>query len=205
MGRPKKKAPTRHYRRLYVIGVEGETEEAYFRSFVGRRATVKVVPKKGRSSNPLSVLSTVEAMLNESKRLGQLKPGDQAWVVVDRDQWQPEHLNQLFAWANERKDRGVGISSPNFEYWILLHADACRTVKDKNSLDVKLKTVLPGYQKNNANTFPITPDNLREAASRARRAVADMPESLEHAEEGRSAFTTVHFLVENLIRDLTND
>lgn len=205
MGRPKKKASTRHYRRLYVIGVEGETEEAYFRSFVGRRATVKVVPKKGRSSNPLSVLSTVETLLNESKRLGQLKPGDQAWVVVDRDQWLPEHLNQLFAWANERKDRGMGLSSPNFEYWVLLHADDGRTVKDKNSLDARLKAVIPGYQKNNVNTFPVASDNLREAVSRGRRAVADMPDSLEQAEEGRSAFTTVHFLVESLLHDLTTE
>lgn len=205
MARPKKKSSVRHYRRLYVIGVEGQTEEAYFRRFMNQRASVKVVSKKGRSSNPLSVLSTVEEILSEQKRLGQLKPGDQAWVVVDRDQWESEHLNRLFAWANERKDRGVGLSSPNFEYWVLLHADDCRTVKDKNTLDARLKTVLPGYQKNNANTIPITPDSLREATSRARRNLTDMPNSLEQAEEGRSAFTTVHFLVDNLLHDLARD
>ncbi len=50
-----------------------------------------------------------------------LGSSDEAWLVVDKDQWTDEQLDQLHAWARTHDNYGFTLSNPKFEYWLLLH------------------------------------------------------------------------------------
>ncbi len=50
-----------------------------------------------------------------------LKSSDEAWLIADRDQWDENQLNQLYAWSTIQKNFGFALSNPKFEYWLLLH------------------------------------------------------------------------------------
>ena len=50
-----------------------------------------------------------------------LKPSDEAWLVVDKDQWTDEQLTQLHQWSLQQENYGFALSNPKFEYWLLLH------------------------------------------------------------------------------------
>ena len=50
-----------------------------------------------------------------------IKTTDEAWVVVDKDQWGDAQLNSLFRWSQSSTNFGFALSNPKFEYWLLLH------------------------------------------------------------------------------------
>lgn len=56
-----------------------------------------------------------------------LKSSDEAWLVVDKDQWTEEQLRQLHQWSLQQANYGFALSNPKFEYWLLLHFE--RTVR----------------------------------------------------------------------------
>ena len=88
----------RCYRKMFVLATEGsKTESQYFEIFKGRNLIVHIefLKKKGDSAPP----QVLERMRNYLKRKG-LKNSDEAWLVVDKDQWTDDQLLQL-----QRKDR----------------------------------------------------------------------------------------------------
>ena len=90
----------RRYRKLFVIAVEGrKTEPQYFSIFNNEHSVIQVNCLKSRgASSPPQVL---KRMKNYLKQQG-LRPSDEAWLVVDKDQWTDEQLTQLYTWAQER-------------------------------------------------------------------------------------------------------
>ena len=50
-----------------------------------------------------------------------LRKGDEAWIVVDKDNWSDHDLAQLFKWALQSDSYGFALSNPKFEFWLLLH------------------------------------------------------------------------------------
>ena len=101
------------YRKLFVIAVEGvKTERQYFAIFNNRQSVIRVNCLKQRNdSSPPQVLKRMEDHL----RAEELKPSDEAWLVVDKDQWTDEQLVQLHAWAQKRDNYGFALSNPKFE------------------------------------------------------------------------------------------
>jgi len=71
--------------------VEGTiSEPEYFGLFNSPTATVRVKCLKTKHSAPLKVLEQMLKHLSKEK----LKSGDEAWVVVDRDQWKKQRFKE---------------------------------------------------------------------------------------------------------------
>jgi hypothetical protein len=76
-----------------------------------------------------------------------LRKGDEAWLVVDKDEWTDEQLAELFAWSETKKEFGFALSNPQFEYWLLLHFEDGSGIASGRQCSQKLARHLPGYDK----------------------------------------------------------
>ena len=181
----------RRYRKLFVIAAEGvKTEPQYFSIFNNQKSVIRVNCLKCRnSSSPLQVLKRMEDHLRNEE----LKPSDEAWLVVDKDQWTDEQLAQLHTWSQERENYGLTLSNPKFEYWLLLHfEDGTGIASPQNCID-RLKRHLPDYDKG-IGARKITRNMINDAIRRARH--RDNPPCNDWP---RGCGTTVYRLVENIL------
>ena len=139
-------------KKLFLIICEGaKTERGYFfnlESAIKTGATLKIPKTKDRSS-PQDLLVDMTRSLQEyeteiKKTLGE------AWIVLDKDNWEPDQLEMIYNWAKEKKHYNVAISNPKFEYWLILHYE-CGTkpgAKRKESCESYLKRkYIPTYKK----------------------------------------------------------
>jgi hypothetical protein len=121
-----------------------------------------------------------------------IKPSDEAWLVVDKDQWTDEQLAVLHSWAEERDNHGFALSNPKFEFWLLLHFEDGKDITSRNCTD-RLRQRLPEYDKGfdaRKITQPMIEDAVRRAKQRDNPPCADWPQTTG---------TTVYRLVEKLI------
>ena len=68
-----------------------------------------------------------------------LKKSDEAWLVVDKDQWTDEQLSQLHQWSLKAKNYGFALSNPKFEFWLLLHFEDGSGVSSSQICSQKLE------------------------------------------------------------------
>lgn len=194
---------TRSVKDVFLIVTEGTTEKNYFEMECFRDKSVKVEARRGVHPHPPALLKTADDWLANLKRDGDLRPGDQAWVVLDEDDATDQQLQAVCECATERKDRGVGFSVPQFEYWLLLHfADAKGASTQKDVLD-SLMQHWPASAKTAQPSFTV--DDVRCAIARAEAKVREPPDSLTDFDEhvGRhTASTPVHLLAERIIASL---
>lgn len=178
----------RRYRKLFVIAVEGaKTEPQYFNIFNDQQSVIHVNCIKGNYKNsPLQVLKRMKARLQEKE----LKSSDEAWLVVDKDQWTDEQLGELRAWARSHDNYGFALSNPKFEYWLLLHFEDGTGITSSRDCSDRLKRHLPGYDKG-IDVHKITRDRINEAISRAKQRNSLSPHSFG---------TTVYKLVEKIFQ-----
>ncbi|MBF0461739.1 MAG: RloB domain-containing protein [Magnetococcales bacterium] len=183
----------RRYRKLFVIAVEGVvTEPQYFALFDDQQSVIHVnCLKGGHDSSPPQVLQRME---NHLKQAG-LKSSDEAWLVVDKDQWTDAQLGTLYTWAGGHKNYDVALSNPQFEYWLLLHFEDGTGIASALDCTNRLKRHLPGYNKG-IDVRKINREQIDEAIRRARQRdtppCVDWPRAL--------GGTTVYKLVENILR-----
>lgn len=190
----------RRYKRMFVIVAEGTvTEQEYFRLFEdeslveGSLVRVKCLPNR-TNLPPKEALKCVRAYIRKED----LIKGDEAWVVVDRDSWLEEHLQQLHAWADGHDNFGFALSNPKFEYWLLLHFEDAKGVLKGKDCDRKLAKHLPDYDKHvDPKRFSI--DKILDAAKRAKE--RDNPPC---ADWPRKPGTTVYKLIEKILESGTN-
>ncbi len=183
----------RRYRRLFVIAVEGAvTEPQYFSMLDNQNAAVKIKTLRSRSdSAPTHVLQRMKRYLMEESLTG----ADEAWLVVDRDDWPEEHLDSLWQWSTEKTQRGLALSNPSFELWLLLHFEDGAGVSTKNEIVARLKRYLPNYDKS-IDGFRGLMGLIDEALKRAKR--RDNPASPSWPRS--FGITTVYRLVESIRR-----
>lgn len=110
----KKKENLRPYRTLFLIAVEGETEQCYFQSLNSRLTDAFIMastPKTG--SSPKQVGDHINTLIERQKRNPRLKlrASDQAWVVIDRDNW-PEDVLETSSFGPMKNQRPAGLRSP---------------------------------------------------------------------------------------------
>ena len=183
----------RRYRKLFVIAVEGvRTEPQYFAIFNDQQSVIRVnCLKCSHDSSPPQVLKRMEDHLRQED----LRSSDEAWLVVDRDQWTDAQLALLHSWAQERDNYGLALSNPKFEYWLLLHFEDGTGIASIRDCSDRLKRYLPGYDKG-IDARKITRDRIDEAIHRAR--LRDNPPCADwpHALGG----TTVYRLVESILK-----
>ncbi len=182
----------RRYKRMYILAVEGAvTEIQYFNILNNENIVVHIHCLRGNhKSAPKNVLERMEKYLN----INELNDNDQAWLVVDKDQWTDGQLNELFQWSQQKDNYGFALSNPKFEYWLLLHFEDGNGVSNSRQCTDKLKLHLPDYQKH-INPREFTIDKIKRAIQRAK--IKDNPPCSDWP---RSTGTTVYRLVEQIMK-----
>ncbi len=129
--------------RFIVVSMEGaETEPRYFSEFRTPREAkiqIKLVPNSKHKSKPAEVLQRLEAYFRKNGLRG-----DEGWVVIDRDAWTEEELNEV----HRRARKGqffVALSNPCFELWPYLHLCDPKSFNDRHHCQRELTQVLRGY------------------------------------------------------------
>ncbi|MBI4776012.1 MAG: RloB domain-containing protein [Deltaproteobacteria bacterium] len=183
----------RRYKKLFVIAAEGvKTEPQYFKWLNDQYTTMQIRPLKvGHDSAPPQVL---KRMVDYLKR-EDLKNSDEAWLVVDKDQWTEEQLAQLHEWSLRKSNYGFALSNPKFEYWLLLHFEDGKGVAGSRECSDRLMRHLPNYDKG-IDVRQITRERVADAIQRAK--VRDNPPCTDWPRTTGS--TTVYRLVENILK-----
>ena len=180
------------YKKLFVLAVEGvKTEPQYFGIFNNQQSVIRVsCLKSSHGSSPLQVLKRMEDHLRQVD----LRSTDEAWLVVDKDQWTDEQLVQLHEWAQTGDNLGFALSNPKFEYWLLLHFEDGNDIASSRDCTDRLKRHITDYDKGiDARKFTI--ERIKQAISRAK--LRDNPTCVDwpHSLGG----TTIYRLVEKLV------
>ncbi len=183
----------RRYKKLFVISAEGvKTEPQYFAIFNGEEFMIHVdCLKRRRGSSPPRVLKAMESRIRERG----LNATDEAWLVVDKDRWTDEQLQELLAWAQRRPNYGFCLSNPSFEYWLLLHFEEGNGIGSLKDCTDRLKRYLPDYDKGvDSKQFPS--ENIHQAVRRAK--TRDNPPCMDWPRAVGG--TTVYRLVEHILQ-----
>ena len=182
----------RRYRKLFIVATEGvKTEPQYFAVLNNCYSFIHVDCLKS-SNSPPEVLKSMKDHLKKEP----LKKSDEAWLVVDKDQWTDEQLAQLHTWSQDADNYCFALSNPKFEYWLLLHFEDGTNIGSSRECSARLQKHLPGYDKS-LDIRKITPDMIGEAIRRAK--VRDKPPCEDWPRTSGS--TTVYKLVENILSE----
>ncbi len=182
----------RRYKKLFLISVEGsKTEPQYFAIFNQTQSNVlvKCLKRPPTKSSPIQVLKRMKGYLRKES----LKKTDEAWIVIDVDDWPKDQLKELLTWAQKSENYGVALSNPNFEYWLLLHFEDGKGIASSQECLTRLKRYLPNYKKD-IDGKKITPELIVKAISRAKRCDINR---INHFPPTWS--TTVYKLVEKIL------
>ena len=157
-------APQLPYRSILIIATEGEkTEPLYFRLFRNNRNFVLHILGSRKKTSPLQVFN---AALSASKKM-HIKSRDEVWIVIDKDSWQTDRLNELCVKCAENHFE-LAVSNPNFEYWLLLHFEEGNSIKTAHECMHRLTRYLPNYRKNKLELQKLSP-LVRDAVVHARK------------------------------------
>ncbi len=191
----KRKRGEKRYKKMFIIATEGDmTEPQYFSLFkttlIVKNTIVHIKCLKGKDeSSPSQVL---KHMKNELENNDLIKT-DEAWLVVDKDHWSNEQLDELFKWSQKKSNYGLAISNPKFEYWLLLHFEDGKNTSSSRVCSEKLEKCLPDYDKKiDARKF--TRKSIEKAIERAKN--RDAPPCKDWP---RATGTTVYRLVEKIL------
>ena len=182
----------RRYRKLFIVATEGDkTEPQYFAILNNQNSVIHVdCIRSNHNSAPPKVLKRMKDRLKQEN----LKNSDEAWLVVDKDQWTNEQLAQLHTWSQDADNYGFALSNPKFEYWLLLHFEDGTNIGSASECSDRLKKHLPDYDKS-LDGRKITSDMINDAIHRAK--VRDSPPCEDWPRTFGS--TTVYKLVENIL------
>ena len=181
----------RRYKRLFIIASEGSvTEREYFDLFNSDQAVVKVRCLKGTcKTSPRQVLANLARFLRGQSMRGP----DEAWVVVDKDQWNDSDLRVLHAWSKKKTNYGLAVSNSKFEFWLVLHFWDAGGISTSRHCDERMKKTFPKYDKHiEPNRFTRT--SIEEALRRAK--ALDSPKCTDWP---KGPGTTVYRLVEKIL------
>lgn len=149
-------------KRVIVIAAEGEvTEPEYFQHLNSMSNTVHfdVVANFGNGSSPRAVLARMKNYLKASP-LGKY---DEAWIVLDRDDWPEEEIENIRKWTQTNKagKYHFAVSERRFEDWLKLH------VEDDVAAQKKYRSMLCGQEKHILDKF-VTKERVLHAIRKAK-------------------------------------
>lgn len=150
-------------KRVIVIAAEGEvTEPEYFQRLNSMSKTTHfhVVANFGNGSSPRAILTRMEAYLKNTP----LDKDDEAWIVLDRDDWPDKEIESIKNWTKKSKDGNyhLAVSDRRFENWLQLH------VENDKAAEKKYHSLLCGKNKHIPDDF-VTKERALHAMSRAKQ------------------------------------
>ena len=104
-------------KKIFVFAEGKETEPFYFEVLnkFPIRIILKTIPKGG---SPLGVLKKIKQFVEKNE----LESDQELWAVIDRDDWEKAHINELQQWLkNKGHQFGFVLSNPCFEQWLIMH------------------------------------------------------------------------------------
>ncbi len=104
-------------KKIFVVTEGKETEPFYFEVLnkFPIRIILKTIPNGG---SPLGVLKKIKQFVAKNE----LESDHELWAVIDRDDWEKAHINELQQWLKKRgRQFGFVLSNPCFEQWLILH------------------------------------------------------------------------------------
>lgn len=190
----KRKSEFRNLRPVIVISTEGkETERQYFTMPAFRSSElsvfIKIIPRDTKS-NPKYVLKDMEEYISKNGT----RKGDRHWLVLDKDNWSDDKLQKLYEWSIAKSNRGLAVSNPQFEYWLLLHFEDGNDISNKTECLNRLGNHCQSYNKSNLPVHRFNITNVKEAIQRAKS--KDNPQCEKWHE---TTGTTVYRLVEIIL------
>lgn len=144
----KRKVGTREYRKICWVSTEGQTEKDYFSMdvFKNTPSGMRVrFPKDihGSRRNPEAVMKRFQkAMRNHD-----FHKGDEAWLMVDVDDWPAKELGSLVEWMRSDSRYHLAISNPKFELFLLMHFEKGNGCTTSENVDKALYRHMPSYSK----------------------------------------------------------
>lgn len=156
---------------LIVIASEDTyAVEHYLAKFHTRRVQFKVLPTVDGHSSPEAVLERLDQYRAEH----QLGDGDELWACIDLDHWaDPNHVANLRSVMRQARQKGYQfvISSPCFEFWILLHFQDPPDEGMGTCADVieRVQAWVPGYGKKALPGLQLSVGQVEAAIERASR------------------------------------
>ncbi len=128
-------------KRIIVIAAEGEvTEPQYFQNMnsMSNTTVFAIVENLGNGSDPRAVLQRMKKYLRENP----LESDDEAWIVIDQDDWSDASIQTIKDWANQpNKNHHYALSIRRFEDWLKLH------VQDDKAAAKEYRSFLIGKEK----------------------------------------------------------
>jgi hypothetical protein len=186
----------RRYKRMFVIVAEGTVTEREYFQLLNDDSIIHVKCIKNRNTlPPMEALRRIKECVHKES----LKKTDEAWVVVDKDSWNEEHLTALHKWAQSRSNYGFALSNPKFEYWLLLHFEDAAGVITSEQCNRRLAKHLPNYDKH-IDERKFTRDKILAATNRAKK--RDIPHCTDWPHKPG---TTVYWLVEKMLGSSTHN
>ena len=160
-----RKTGTRRYRPVCWVSAEGVTEKDYLRMAAFKDAPVSVrFPKDihpGRH-NPSQVLKRFKKAMREED----FRRDDEAWIMVDVDEWDKAEFAELLKWADSDPRHYLVVSNPKFELFLVMHFEKGNGCTTAPKVDETLKRYLPRYDKRLAPTA-FSKDEVRRAVKNA--------------------------------------
>ncbi len=156
---------------VYIVCEGSKTEPAYF-TFMKREKWGRRALKMVKIDNPKNVGGTdPDSLLNRAMEI-QRHGGDfsEVWCVFDVEApgTFPNLRNSLE--KARKKEIGIALSNPAFEYWLLLHfTETTSSFSNGDEVTANLKKHWPEYRKNlAADGFRKIADGYENAVKRAR-------------------------------------
>lgn len=179
----------RRYKKLFIIATEGEKTEPQYFNWFDNQSVIRVKCLISKHSSPTAVLKKMQTYLVKER----LSKSDEAWLVVDKDCWSDDQLDQLHNWAQTAGNYHFALSNPKFEYWLLLHFEDGKGVRNSHECSERLKKYLPDYDKS-IDVKKITMKMVNEAINRAK------DRDNHNVKWPQNIGTTVYKLVENILK-----
>lgn len=185
-----------------LIVTEGEKTEPLYLSAVCdyfglNQANIEIDPKS--DSSPTSVVEYAKDLISKNKT----DPYNHVYCVIDRDRHDDfqKALDQVSGFRNKDTNLHVIVSTPCFEYWILLHFiyttksfGASGDSPCQELINNELKQYIPNYEKGDASILTdLVRGQLNTAIANAKRAYDEATRR-----ETDNPKTEMHKLVEYL-------
>lgn len=165
MARRRRQVRPRQQQPRHVVLTEGTVTEVDY--FIGlNRITTGcriVVPRQLCGKSPNNLVGAAIRYRRQKRADGDWTDADRIWCVVDRDEWPDLEETRRRA---DLRDVGLLITSPCFEFWLLLHFEDCRRFLTKEQLRHAVRAHLPEFRK--AVDFGALRDAVSVATERAR-------------------------------------